>query len=171
MRAAVIRGYGGLDHVVIEDVPRPVVQDSHDVVVALRAAALNRLDLFVIGGLPGIRHDFPHVIGADGAGVVEAVGRAVTRVKPGDRVMINPGLSCGQCAYCLAGEQPLCPRFGVVGEHAPGTFAEAVRLPETNVALLSADIPWRAAAAFRWPRSPPGGWSRHGPRCSRPRRC
>ena len=102
----------------------------------------------MIGGLPGLSHAFPHVIGADGAGVVEAVGSAVTRVKPGDRVMINPGLSCGQCGHCLAGDQSLCPTFGVLGEHAPGTFAEAVRVPETNVALLPADISWSAAAAF-----------------------
>ena len=148
MRAVIIRGYGGLDRVVVEDVPRPVVQHPYDVVVALKAAALNRLDLFVIGGLPGISHAFPHIIGADGAGVVEAVGSAVTRMKPGDRVLVNPGLSCGHCAYCEAGEQSLCPRFGVVGEHAPGTFAEAVRVPETNVAPLPAGIAWSAAAAF-----------------------
>jgi len=148
MRAAVIRAYGGTGRVVVEEVPRPRVQGPRDVVVALRAAALNRLDLFVIGGLPGISHAFPHVVGADGAGVVEAVGSAVTRVKSGDRVMINPGLSCGECEQCLAGEQSLCPRFGVVGEHAPGTFAEAVRVPDTNVALLGGEVPWRAAAAF-----------------------
>jgi NADPH:quinone reductase-like Zn-dependent oxidoreductase len=148
MRAVVIRGYGGLDRVVVEEVPRPAVRDPHDVIVAVKAAALNRLDLFVIGGLPGISHEFPHVIGADAAGVVEAVGSAVTRVKPGDRVMINPGLSCGHCDQCLAGEQSLCPRFGVVGEHAPGSFAEAVRVSETNVALLSPGATWSAAAAF-----------------------
>jgi NADPH:quinone reductase-like Zn-dependent oxidoreductase len=132
----------------VEDVPRPAVRDPHDVVVALRAAALNRLDLFVIGGLPGLTHVFPHVIGADGAGVVESVGAAVTRVKPGDRVLINPGLSCGACAACRAGDQSLCPTFGVLGEQVPGTFAEAVRVPETNVAVLPADTDWSAAAAF-----------------------
>ena len=148
MRAVVIREYGGLDRVMVEDLPRPAVQEAHDVVVALKAAALNRLDLFVIGGLPGISHRFPHVIGADGAGIVETVGSAVTRVKPGDRVMINPGLSCGACASCLAGDQSLCPSFGVLGEQVPGTFAEAVRVPETNVAVLPADVSWSAAAAF-----------------------
>ena len=148
MRAVVIREYGGVDRVVVEDLPRPAAEDPHDVIVALKAAALNRLDLFVIGGLPGITHRFPHVIGADGAGVVEAVGSSVTRVKPGDRVMINPGLSCGRCPECLAGEQSLCRRFAVLGESAPGTFAEAVRVPETNVALLSAEVSWSAAAAF-----------------------
>jgi NADPH:quinone reductase-like Zn-dependent oxidoreductase len=148
MRAVVIRGYGGLDRVVVEEVPRPSVRDPNDVVVALKAAALNRLDLFVIGGLPGVSHTFPHIIGCDGAGVVEAVGGAVTRVKPGDRVMINPGLWCGQCSFCLDGEQSLCTRFQVLGEHVTGTFAEAVRVPEDNVALLAAGVPWAEAAAF-----------------------
>lgn len=148
MRAVIIRSYGGPDAVAVEDVPRPAVRDPHDVVVALRAAALNHLDLHVLGGLPGITHEFPHILGADGAGVVEAVGAAVTRVKPGDRVLLDPGLSCGRCDFCLDGEQSLCLTYGILGEHAPGTCAEAVRVPETSVWPLADGVAWSDAAAY-----------------------
>ena len=147
MRAATIPGYGGLDQVVVSDVPRPTPHAPDDVVVALRAAALNHLDLFVVGGLPGITHEFPHVLGADGAGVVEAVGPAVTRVKPGDRVLLNPGLWCTQCEFCRSGEQSLCTTYGILGEHRSGTFAEAIAVPERNVEPLAAGVSWTDAAA------------------------
>ncbi len=148
MLAAVIRGYQGPAGVSVEDVPRPVVEGPHDVVVALRAAALNHLDLFVLKGLPGVTHAFPHIIGGDGAGVVEAVGSAVSRVKPGDRVLINPGLSCGECPPCRAGEHSLCLTYRLLGEHVAGTFAEAVRVPEVNVHPAPAAASWEACAAF-----------------------
>lgn len=148
MRAVIIGGYGGLENVAVGEVPRPAVVDPHDVIVAMRAVALNHLDLFVVGGLPGIAHTFPHILGSDGAGVVESVGAAVTRFKPGDAVMINAGLSCGQCDVCLAGQQCLCARFQVLGEHVPGTFAEAVRVPDSNLAPLPPDPDWAEAAAF-----------------------
>ncbi len=90
----------------------------------------------------------PHVTGADGAGVVEAVGVDVTAVRPGDRVVVNPGISCRTCAYCRAGEHSLCTTFRLLGEHLGGTFTEAIRLPEENVAVIPASVPWPEAAAF-----------------------
>jgi NADPH:quinone reductase-like Zn-dependent oxidoreductase len=121
-----------------------------EVRVAVRAAALNHLDLFVVRGLS---HDirFPHILGADGAGVVDAVGKGVTRVKPGDRVMINPGISDYTCEYCRAGEHSLCVNFRLLGEHLPGTIAESVIVPEQNlgiVPLLDPPLGWAEAAAF-----------------------
>lgn len=148
MRAVTIRAYGGPEQVRVEDVPRPVIEAPTDVIVAMKAGALNHLDRFVIGGLPGVTHPFPWVMGGDGAGVVEAVGPAVTKVKPGDRVLINPGLWCGRCAFCLDGEQSLCTTYRLFGEHVPGTFAEAMRAPERNVELLPAGVDWTVAAAF-----------------------
>jgi len=148
MRAVTIGSYGGVDAVAVADVPRPAVQDRHDVLVGLRAAALNHLDLHVLGGLPGLTHTFPHVLGADGAGIVEAVGTAVTRVKVGDRVLLDPGLSCGTCEFCLDGEQSLCLTYGILGEHAPGTCAEAIRVPERNVWPLVDGVAWSDAAAY-----------------------
>jgi NADPH:quinone reductase-like Zn-dependent oxidoreductase len=117
------------------------------VLVRVRAAALNRLDLFVVGGLPGLPSEFPHILGSDGAGVVEQAA-AHTGFQPGDRVLINPGVSCGHCAYCEAGEQPLCVEFGVLGEHRPGTFAEFVVVPAGNLVPVPEGMRWPEAAAF-----------------------
>jgi NADPH:quinone reductase-like Zn-dependent oxidoreductase len=148
MLAVTIRSRGGPEVVSVEDAPRPSAAAPDDVVVALKAAALNHLDLYVLRGMPGVPPAFPHVLGADGAGVVEAVGTAVTRVKIGDRVLLNPGVSCQACEFCLAGEQSLCTTYRLLGEHLPGTFAEAVRVPQWNVYPLPEAVSWADAAAF-----------------------
>ncbi len=148
MRAALIRSHGGPEAVLVEDVPRPTIEGPDDVVVALRTAALNHLDLFVVGGLPGVTPRFPHVLGADGAGIVEAVGPQVTRVRVGDRVLLDPGVACRRCEFCLAGEHSLCTTYRLLGEHLPGTFAEAVRVPQWNCWPLPDGVAWPDAAAF-----------------------
>ena len=151
MRAWVIRGIGGLDQLQIADVPDlagPL--EARQVRIALRAAALNRLDLFVVRGLPHEYH-YPHILGADGAGVVEAVGAQVRSVRPGDRVMINPGIPDYSCEYCRAGEHSLCVTYGILGEHRPGTLAAYVIVPEQNTAIiptLPKPLTWAEAAAF-----------------------
>jgi NADPH:quinone reductase-like Zn-dependent oxidoreductase len=151
MRAWVIRSTGGLDQLAIADVPDltgPL--EGQQVRIALRAAALNRLDLFVVRGLPH-EYRYPHIVGADGAGVVEAVGTQVRSVRPGDRVMINPGIPDYSCEYCRAGEHSLCVHYGILGEHLPGTIADAIVVPEQNVAViptLPQPLTWAEAAAF-----------------------
>jgi NADPH:quinone reductase-like Zn-dependent oxidoreductase len=90
----------------------------------------------------------PHVLGADGAGVVAEVGAEVTRVQVGERVLINPGLNCGVCEFCQAGEQSLCATFGIVGETCPGTFAEYMKVPQDNVHPIPEEFSWEEAAAF-----------------------
>ena len=151
MLACVIRATGGLDQIQVENVPDPSGPPGPGQVrVAVRAAALNHLDLFVVQGLPGER-GFPHVLGADGAGVVDAVGDGVTAVKAGDPVMINPGISDYTCEYCRAGEHSLCVNYRLLGEHLPGTLASSVVVPVHNLALLpTLDPPltWAEAAAF-----------------------
>ena len=117
-----------------------------EVRVALHAAALNHLDLFVRNGIPDV--PLPHVPGADGAGVVEALGSGVSGVQPGDRVLIQPGLYCNACEFCRDGEQSLCVKFQIVGEHADGTFAEKVVLPARNVFAIPAGLSFEEAAAF-----------------------
>ncbi|HXG43630.1 MAG TPA: zinc-binding dehydrogenase [Gemmatimonadales bacterium] len=148
LKAVTLTATGGLEHLRIQDVPPPELRAAGDVLVRVRAAALNRLDLFVVGGLPGVSYRFPHILGSDGAGVVERVGSAVSRVRPGDRVMVNPGVSCGHCEWCEAGEQPLCRAFGILGEHRPGTFAEYLVVPEGNLAPVPESMDWARAAAF-----------------------
>ena len=148
MRALVLTEVGGLEHLALAEVAAPEIRSPHDVRVRVRAAALNRLDLFVASGLPGVAYIFPHVVGSDGAGVVESVGSAVTLVRPGDRVMINPGISCGTCDECRRGEESLCPAFQLLGEHRSGTLAELVVVPEVNLGIMPPEMPWPEAAAF-----------------------
>lgn len=151
MRAVVLGAGGGLDAVALADVPALPPPARGEVRIVIRAAALNHLDLFVINGLPGARPAAPHILGADGAGVVESVGVGVTRVRPGDRVMFNPGVSDYSCEFCGRGEQGLCVNYRILGEHLPGTLAEFVTVPEPNVAKIPALDPalsWAEAAAF-----------------------
>ncbi len=114
----------------------------------ITAAALNHLDLFVVSGLPGVVITPPWIMGADGTGVADQVGDDVDHVAAGDRVVINPGLSCRYCEFCLAGEHSLCVRYRLLGEHAPGTLAEYIVLPAVNVRRLTTDVPVPEAAAF-----------------------
>jgi NADPH:quinone reductase-like Zn-dependent oxidoreductase len=148
VKALVLGGLGGLEQLAVREIPAPELEAPGDARVRVHAAALNRLDLFVAAGLPGVNYVFPHIVGSDGAGMVESVGPAVTGVRPGDRVMINPGLSCGHCPACLGGEESLCASFGVIGEHRAGTAAEYVVLPADNLAPVPPAMPWPQAAAF-----------------------
>ena len=152
MKALVLRGHGDLSQLDVTDVPQPVIRGDQDVLIRLRAAALNHLDLWTVRGLPGLSLSFPHVLGADGAGEVEAVGSAVRGFGPGDRVMLNPGISCHRCDYCNAGEHSLCEEYGLLGEHLPGTFAEYIVVPQQNLAAIptppDGELTWAEAAAF-----------------------
>lgn len=102
----------------------------------------------MLRGLPGTKLVPPWILGADGMGVVDEVGADVTTVAPGDTVFINPGLSCGACEYCRSGDEPLCLRFGILGEHHPGTLTEWIVIPARNVRVIPADAPPALAAAY-----------------------
>jgi NADPH:quinone reductase-like Zn-dependent oxidoreductase len=116
--------------------------------IRVRAAALNHLDLFVLAGMPGVSIAPPWIMGADATGIVDDIGAGVTSVERGDRVVINPGVSDRTCEQCLAGEQSLCARFRLLGEHRPGTIAEYVVVPAANVRTIPRDTPDDVAAAF-----------------------
>jgi NADPH:quinone reductase-like Zn-dependent oxidoreductase len=151
MRACVLTATGGIDKLEITQVPDAPAPQAGEVRVAIHAAALNHLDLFVADGLPGTAERFPFVVGADGAGVIETVGPGVTSVRPGDRVMINPGISDYSCEFCRAGEHSLCVNYRLLGEHLPGTLAQFVTVPAQNVARapnLAPALTWAEAAAF-----------------------
>ncbi len=148
MIALTLTATGGLDQLRLQEVPTPEIEAPDQVRVRLHAAALNRLDLWVADGLPGITYRFPHIMGADGAGVVESVGSAVLGFAPGDRVLLNPGVACGACEWCQAGEQPLCAGFGVLGEHRAGTLAPYIVVPARNLARVPEGMSWAEAAAL-----------------------
>lgn len=154
MKALVIDGHGDLSCLSVTDIPVPSVKKSTDVRIRIKSAALNHLDVHTLAGLPGLTLDFPHVLAGDGAGIVEEVGDGVTRVAPGDRVLLNPGISCYACEFCLAGEHSLCNTYRLLGEHLPGAAAEFVVVPEQSVYHIPvlpsprAEISWHEAAAF-----------------------
>lgn len=149
MRALVLAGHGGLEQLSVrDDLPMPVLDGPHAVRLRIEAVALNRLDLFVMAGWPGLSLGPNWVPVADATGVVESVGEAVTGVRVGDTVVVNPGVSCRTCAYCLAEQQPLCLKYGIMGEHRPGTAAEFCVVPEWNLTAVSAEIPVAERAGF-----------------------
>ena len=151
MRALTIDAHGGVDHLRFrDDIAVPELQHPRDVRVRVAAAALNRLDLFVLGGIPGRKSSPGFILGSDAAGVVDAVGDDVSGVSVGDRVIINPGIvdrNC-HCEYCRDGDEPLCLTYGILGEHKLGTLAEFVVVPMENVRTIPVSIPFEEAAAF-----------------------
>ena len=146
MKALVFYEHGGLDQLTYADVPEPVV-GPHEALVQVKAVALNHLDLWVRGGIPGLRLAMPHIGGSDVAGLVATVGEEVDSAWVGRRVVINPSLGCGRCDYCLAGQQCLCVNFKILGEHVPGGLAEYAVAPATNLYAIPGDYPFSAAAA------------------------
>lgn len=149
MRAITIDAHGNLEQVRYrDDVAVPELQSASDVRVRLRSAALNHIDLWTVRGVPGVRIVPPWVLGADGMGDIDVVGDDVSSVGTGDPVLINPGVSCRECEYCRSGDNPLCLRFGVLGEHRPGTLAEFVVVPAANVRRVPASVDADQGAAF-----------------------
>lgn len=147
MKAIVISAHGGPEVLQYrEDIPEPT-PGPDDVLVKVAFAALNRLDNFVRIGWPGLELPMPFILGADGAGTIAAVGSRVEGWQVGQRVTYNPTLWCGHCTYCVAGEHPYCDEFGIIGEHAPGNYAEYVRVPARNLLAVPEGVDLRVAAA------------------------
>ncbi len=147
MKALAFNEFGGPEKLRLQDVPDPKIGPG-DVLVRVRACGLNHLDLFVREGIPALKTPLPFWSGCDIAGDVAEVGSAVQGVKVGDRVAINPNLTCGRCEFCLQGEDSLCVRYGILGEHEPGGFAELVRVRGGNVLPLPDHVAYEDAAAF-----------------------
>lgn len=146
MKAALFRQHGGPEVIEIADVAAPELRPGH-VLIGVRAAAMNHLDLWARRGLPGLRLEFPHIGGSDIAGQVEALGDGVAGPAPGTRVLVNPSLWCGSCEWCLKGEESLCASFRIIGEHLAGGFAEYVAVPAINVYPIPDDLSFESAAA------------------------
>jgi len=147
MKAAVIHENGGLDRVRVEEVPEPKA-GAGEVVLEVRSAALNHLDIWVRKGRPGMTLKMPHVLGSDAAGVVAELGSGTHGVSVGDEVILNPGLSCGFCESCRRGQQSECTSFSIVGAGRPGTFAAKVAVPFYNVFPKPAHLNFDEAAAL-----------------------
>jgi len=147
MKAAIFNQHGGPEVLEFTEVPEPRPRDN-EVLIRVKACALNHLDIFVRNGLPGIEIPLPHILGNDITGVVEQVGDLVTWVKVGDEVMVQPGVSCGHCEACLSGQDNLCREYDIIGYRRNGGYAELVAVPGVNVFSRPANLSWEEAAAL-----------------------
>lgn len=132
MKAVAIFEHGGTDKLQLVDLPKPE-PGADDVIIRVKAVALNRLDVWVREGLPGLKLQMPFTLGSDVAGVIDSVGANVTQYQVGQRVTINPGWWDTTCEFCLRGDHPLCVNFKIFGEHLPGGYAEFMRVPQRNI--------------------------------------
>lgn len=140
MKAVIFHQHGALDQVTVADVPIPEIQ-AGEVLVQIKSASLNRLDLWTLEGWPSLKLKMPHIMGSDGAGVVAKTGAQVVGFQEGDRVAINPTLSCGHCSYCQAGLDNLCLQFALFGEHVDGFFGEYAAVPAKNLVKIHDGLP------------------------------
>lgn len=147
MKAVIFRQHGGPEVLEYTDVPEPHMR-ANEVLVEVKACALNHLDIWVRGGLPGIEIPLPHILGDDVSGVVKQVGELVTWVKTGDEVMVQPGVSCGHCEACLSGNDNFCREYDIVGYRRDGGYAELVAVPGVNIVPKPAQLSWEQAAAL-----------------------
>src|SRR5688500_7868481 len=145
MRAALFHEHGGPDVIRVEEIERPT-PGAGEVLVEVRAAALNHLDLWVRRGLP-IESTMPHIGGSDAAGIVVELGSDVRDARVGERVVVDPSLSCGECEWCRRGENSVCTSYRILGEHTQGGFAEYVVVPAANLYRIPETVDFTTAAA------------------------
>lgn len=147
MKTMLFHQHGGPEVLKYEDFPSPEPK-AGEVLVQLKAAALNRMDVFVRNGWPGLKLEMPHINGADGAGVVAGLGAGATGgFAVGDRVVVNANLGCGECEFCRSNRDNLCSKWHLLGETIRGTYAEYVCLPARQLYKLPKDFDFHAAAA------------------------
>jgi NADPH:quinone reductase-like Zn-dependent oxidoreductase len=146
MRAAFFKEHGGADKITYGEYPDPA-PGATDVLVRVRACALNQVDMLLLDGRFPPPEGLPHVNGCEVTGTVEGAGDAVRGITRGERVIVFPGFACGTCEYCLRGERTVCVRYGYLGAHKDGGYAELVKVPAANVLPLPEAISFEAGAA------------------------
>jgi len=146
MKAAFFKEHGGSDKIVYGDYKDPV-PEAGEVVVRVKACALNHVDMLLLDGRYPPPEGLPHVNGCEVTGTVETTGAAVKGIAPGQRVIIFPGFSCGTCEFCLRGERTVCLRYGYLGAARDGGYAELVKAPAANILSLPESISFEAGAA------------------------
>jgi NADPH:quinone reductase-like Zn-dependent oxidoreductase len=147
MKAVIFRQHGGPEVLEFTDVvdPRP---KANEVLLKVKACALNHLDLFIRRGLPGIQIPLPHILGSDISGIVQEVGDLVNWVKPGDEVIVQPGVSCTHCESCLSGADNLCREYDMIGYRRDGGYAEFVAVPGINIVSKPRETSWEEASGL-----------------------
>jgi NADPH:quinone reductase-like Zn-dependent oxidoreductase len=147
MKAVLFHAHGGTDQLRYEEVPDPI-PGPDEVLIRVKACALNHLDIWVRQGIPAYKLALPHISGSDVAGTVESVGDRVFGIVRGQRVFVSPGLSCWRCDQCLAGRDNFCSTYGLVGVKVPGGYAEFITVPARNVLSIPGSLSFEEAAAF-----------------------
>lgn len=150
MSAVVLREHGGPEVLRLEQLPVPQ-PGPKQVRIAIAAVALNHLDIWVRRGGPAFHLEYPHRLGSDIAGVIDAIGPGVDSVAVGQKAVIQPGLSCGRCAMCLGGQDNLCRHYRILGENTQGGYAQYLVVPEANVAPYPENLDFVHAAASLLP--------------------
>ncbi|MGH7353282.1 MAG: zinc-binding dehydrogenase [Candidatus Rokuibacteriota bacterium] len=146
MKAAFFKEHGGSDKILYDDYRDPVA-GADDAIVRVRACALNRVDMLLLDGRFPPPEGLPHVNGCEVTGTIEATGPAVKGLAHGQRVIIFPGFACGTCEFCLRGERTVCLRYGYLGAHRDGGYAELVKAPAANILPLPEPIAFEQGAA------------------------
>jgi NADPH:quinone reductase-like Zn-dependent oxidoreductase len=147
MKAIVFQQHGGPEVLKYTDVPEPAIR-ANEVLVRVKACALNHLDLWVRGGIPGVPIPLPHIPGSDVAGEIAQIGPEISTVRVGQKVVLAPGVTCGKCAACIAGQDNRCRQFTNLGYMIDGGCAEFVRVPEVNCLPYPENLSWDEAASI-----------------------
>ena len=146
MKAVRIHEHGGPEVLRYEDVPEPRIR-ANEVLLRVRACSLNHLDLWYRRGLPGVKVAMPHILGSDASGEVVEAGELCERIRPGQRVLLSPGVSCRQCEACVSGRDNECRRYTLWGSSIDGVNRELMPVPEWSVIPIPDDLDFEQAAA------------------------
>ncbi|NPA32186.1 MAG: zinc-binding dehydrogenase [Aquificae bacterium] len=148
MKAVILTAFGGPENLkYVEDFPAPEPKED-EVLVRVKAVALNHLDIWVRKGALPVKPELPHILGSDVSGVVERVGKLVRSVREGDEVVVAPGLSCGVCWDCQSGRDNHCKDYDILGLRSKGGYAEFVVVPERNVIRKPKNLSFVEASSF-----------------------
>lgn len=147
MKAVVVYEHGGIDKLKYDEIPDPEVR-AYDVLVRVKACAINHLDIWVRNGLPHLKLKYPHVLGSDVSGVVAQAGKDVRGIDIGTPVLVSPGITCGRCVYCLSGRDNLCREYAILGENCPGGCAEYISVPKENILPMPKNISFEDGACI-----------------------
>jgi NADPH:quinone reductase-like Zn-dependent oxidoreductase len=147
LKAVVFHEFGGPEKLRYEDTPEPIFNET-EALIRVRACALNHLDIWARGGTQGERIPMPHISGSDISGEVVKIGSLVKNYRPGDKVLIAPGISDGRCEYCTSGWDSLCENYKIIGYETQGGYAEYVSVPRENILPIPDKLSFEEAASI-----------------------
>jgi NADPH:quinone reductase-like Zn-dependent oxidoreductase len=147
LKAVVLYEHGDVDKLKYDEIPNPEVR-ANDVLVQVKACAMNHLDIWVRKGFPHLKIRYPHVLGSDVSGIVAGVGKDVNGIEIGTPVLISPGITCGRCAHCLSGRDNLCREYAILGENCHGGCSEYISVPKENILPMPRNLSFEEGACI-----------------------